>query len=131
MFQIIFQNLPFLLITQSKTQRCTSDSLLLRLVWPHLLPSTTTASLHSKLALRTWNFPRWTKVECQCLTFEQGHRKSQTSSEKVQPRTSTSINLERRQTTIKRPHLESRVSPCQSVHGGTNAMKYNFTLTTR
>jgi hypothetical protein len=37
------------------------------------------------------------------------------------------INLERRRLTIKRPHLESRASPCQSVHEGTNAMACNFT----
>ncbi len=70
------------------------------------------------------------KVECQSLTFVQGHRKSQTSSEdilKVECQCLTSINLERRQTTIKRAHLESRASPCQAFNGGTNAMTCNFT----
>ncbi len=108
-----------------KIKRCTSDYSTLRLVWPHLLPSTTTAKLLSKLALQTWNFPRWTKVESRMSNVKVWP--SNKDIEKVQ----RLINLERQRLTIKRPHRESRASPCQSVHGGTNAMACNFTLTTR
>jgi hypothetical protein len=137
MFQIIFQNLLLLLITQSKTQRCNQNQTIhFRLFNVEACVAALAALNHNRLAAQQAGSTDVElskmdedilKVECQSLTFEQGHRKSRTSSEKVQRRTSPSINLERRQTTIKRPHLESRASPCQAFHGGTNAMACNFT----